>query len=301
MIRLALVAALVACGSSTPPPAPLAGTTAERPDPRFTDPLALVPANSDIVMRIDVAAARKTPLWARYGDRLLATLAPALATCPEAPLKDLATISVGLVLTDANGLFVIRGIDRDRLHACLRRPSDTKTTATFERDHVVLTNASGNQNLITFVDRTTMVMHGSKGATAEGLRRGLTMGAPLRKDPSYQALESRMSPGGVFSMIMPGSSQVMAKFATQIGERIAGMVATVHLTTTVAFHVRVITENPAAAARVLKFLEPAIASARQSYDTVDVRIEGTDVVMEAGFSEAQLDMIIELVRQQLPS
>jgi hypothetical protein len=193
---LTLFALLAACGSPTKPPSPPARVATPPPSTSTTDPLALIPAASDIVFKFDGAAARKSTLWTKYERYVLDFIAPALVECGYNPLRDLTSVTVGIPMGDELGLFVFRGIDREKTLGCLRSSTrETNTTATFDGEYVKLLNKSGKLNLLTFVDASTMVIQGSDGPTKETLRRALQITAARRSRVRGGGAERRAGRG----------------------------------------------------------------------------------------------------------
>jgi hypothetical protein len=288
---------LVACEAGTKPPASDT-PSAVAPGLDVTDPLALVPGDSDLVMRIDFAALRKSPLWGTYEKDLLEFIAPSFPGCGYNPLAELSTVTLGIPMGSELGVFVFRGLDRDKTLHCLRTSKlDTKTTPTFDGDFVMLTNKSGNQNIIKFVDAKTMVMQGSKRPTKETLTRALAIGAPLRKDAAFVAAEKTLAPGAAFAMMSrPGSKAFAEGMRAKLGVPTRGFTATVHITDVVAVRAAIAMEKPEDAASVLANVKAQTEELKPYVDRYDVSAQGSTVTVDIALTEAQIKVFTDMAK-----
>jgi hypothetical protein len=152
---LCLVVACEAGEKPAPPPTPAkpqwTATTIVGPD------LTYLPADSDVIIKVDVAALRRTKLWSTYEHDVAKLLLPSFE-CEYAPLRDVSTVEIGVSFKSDLAVFVVRGLDRDKTLHCLHASS----TARFDGDVVTVTAPSGMVDIVTFVDRSTMVMQEGK-------------------------------------------------------------------------------------------------------------------------------------------
>jgi hypothetical protein len=161
---LVLTTILAACHASAPTPAPVRPSPAPAATgPDLSDPLALLPASSDLVVRVDFAALRRSPLWAKYKPSIIETIAPSFVECGYDPFDEITTITAGMPIGGELGNFVIRGLDRDKTLHCLHTSkAETETSVTFDGDIITLTNKSGAINMLRFLDAHNALMQGSE-------------------------------------------------------------------------------------------------------------------------------------------
>jgi len=292
---------LAGCGGAARPPvAPAAprvvAATSVAPD--LADPLALLPADADLIVTIDVAALRASTLFATYGGMVRGLLVPGFAACAYDPRSTIRQVTPGFPMSVALGVFVVRGLDQQRTLDCLKTSTiDTKTEVDFDGEFVALRNKSGNTNMMTFVDAHTAVFQGSKGPTRDTLTRALQVGAPLRQDQALVATHAARPRGAVISMVgRPGSSALSEMLAGKVGAPSRGLAISVHVTDVISAHVALEMVEAADAAAIAEAMEPKLAGLRQFVERYDVHAEGPALILDFTITEAQIKTFAALVQ-----
>lgn len=297
-MRLLLVPTtlLAACHGPAAKPAPLPTSPPRAVGPDLSDPLALLPADSDLIIRVDVAALRRSPLWTKYGHGFLETVAPSFADCGYDPFSEITTITAGMPLEGELGNFVIRGIDRDKTLHCLHASkAETATSVTFDGDFITLTNKSGSVNMLTFVDAHDAVMQGSKHPTRETLSQALKVGAPLHADADLQALYTKLASNAVVSFVSRPSSPVVPRvMQQQIGAPARYVYATFHVTDHLEMHAAIVLVNAADAAAIVADMQPKIAAAGDYFGRIEERADGDTVHVDIATTDTQIKALADL-------
>jgi hypothetical protein len=294
-----LTTLIAACHGPGPAPAPASPPPVPAPaGPDLSDPLALLPADSDVIVRIDVAAMRRSPLWAKYKDHVIAAIAPSFADCGYDPFSDITTITAGLPMSNELGNFVIRGLDRDKTLHCLHTSKvETDTSVTFDGDILTLTNKSGSVNMLTFVDAHNAVMQGSTKPTKETLNQALKLGAPLRADADLQAVEKKLASNAALSFVSrPGSSAFPRLMQQRIGAPARYLYATLHLSDRVEAHAAIVLANPDDATAIAAQMQPKIAALKGYVDQFEERADGDTLLVDVAITEAQVKGLVEMVQ-----
>jgi hypothetical protein len=309
-VRTCLIAiiALTACHETPakPPVQPSANRAAAARAPaaqtRVDDPLALVPASSDVVFKVDVATLRKSPLWTKYQQHVADFILPSFKGCGYNPLADMVTMVGGFPVRDELIVFVVRGVDRDKTLHCLKTSTlETNTTAVFDGDIVRLVNKSGHVNLMTFVDAKTMVMQGSKNPTRETLAAALKIGAPLRQNRDYLALEQELPPGAAIAIVMPSTSKALETLTREkFGAPVREVYVTIHITDVVAVHGTIRMHNAADTAAIVKATQ-ANRGAFGGHVLADVHVEGDKVLYDLEVTEAQIQAFAAIAKVLIPT
>ena len=301
-MRTLLVISLLLVGcrdrATKPPPANQLGPVS--PQVVLSDSLALVPTDSDIVMRVDVAALRRSSVFAKYEKQLLELVAPAFVECGFNPLQQITTITLGIPMASQQGIFVIRGLDRDKTFACLKSSkTDSRTTVAIDGDFITLTNKSGAVNMITFVDATTMVMQGSKNPTKQSLTKALQTGAPLRGNAMVAQIEKQLASGAAMSVIfVPDSKWLKQAMAAQGIDARYGW-ATLHLTDGMAWKVALVMNNAQEAARFADEVRAQLEQQADAFEKREVRADGATILIDLGMTAEQLESIISIVKMMM--
>jgi hypothetical protein len=267
----------------------------------FDDPLALVPADSDILIRVDVAAVRTSPWFAKYERLVLEYLFPAFLECEYDPLKEVTTVTVGIPMDSEQGVFVVRGLDRDKTLDCLRSSkATTNTTVAFDGEFVTLTNKSGAVNLLTFPEPKVMVMQGSKNPTKETMNAALKSGAPIRANRMFVALMDKLPPGATLAMVSrPDSKRFTNLLENRVGARARHMYGTLHVTDRVTAKFVLVLKDPKDAATLEAQMRPQVEASKPYMERFDVRAAGDSLTMEFSMTEAQISAMVDMVKSMM--
>ncbi len=218
---------VVACRQDAPATLPSNRAPAPAATVAISDVLGYLPLDSELVLGLDIKALRKAPLWAEYRATIVAALGSRLTdvqrTCGFDPIEAIDSFTLGMFANSTpRGALVIRGLDRERTLACLATPlfSDKVTN---ENGLITLTSADGTIDMMTFVDRTTLVMQGSGKKTSAVAKAELAAvlagGTPLRGSPGFLAMYDRLEPNatmwGVVRLRDGGIS--FGKYASSLG------------------------------------------------------------------------------------
>lgn len=268
----------------------------------LADPLALVPADSDMIVKLDLAALRTSSLWRSYQHEALVFLAPSFASCDYNPLDEITTITAGIPMASKQGVFVIRGVDRDKATKCLHASTPaTNTTVTFDGDFITLTNKSGAVNMLTFVDARTLVMQGSKNPTKQSLTAALRIGAPLRNAPAVVAAVANLSRTAALTFVSrPGSESIVAGLRANFGMAIRGFSAALEATDRLELHTVVDLTTAADAAAMVANAQAQIAEARTLFESITVKADGPRVLLDISVTEARLKALVDLAKTMMP-
>jgi len=180
----------------------------------LADPLALLPPQSELVLRVDVTALRRSSLFAKYESQILGFVAPAFAECGYNAISDITTFTAGFAMVKEVDLavIVVRGIDRAKTLACLKSSKvKARTPVTFDGEFVSVTDKSGHVRVLTFADDRTLVIDDSTTASPESLRAALQIGAPLHSNAVFTALDKKLAKGAAVSAVIMPTSELVKK------------------------------------------------------------------------------------------
>lgn len=183
---IALICLLVACDAGVKPEPPPKKVEIKLPEPpKLVEPnLAYLPADADLVIKLDVATLRKSKLWPTYVADVAKQLLSGTTACADyQPLADdVTSVMIGVTINPERSVLVFRGIDRAKMQRCLHEPKD----ATFDDGFTTVKNKT-TVDVATFVDKTTMVVARAKEATRPALQANTVQDtaliAALRKLP----------------------------------------------------------------------------------------------------------------------
>jgi hypothetical protein len=282
---------VVACDAGEKPippapdkqPAPKVVTTGQ-PDWSY------LPADSDLVISLDVAKLRQSTLWKTYERDVTRLLMPGFADCTYSPLADVTSVTIGLPLKSELGVFVIRGLDRDKTLDCLRTTKpDSPATAAFDGDFVTLTRKARDAvNILTFADAKTMVMQGSTKPTKQTLTEVVKSGAPLLQNAAFVAARRNVQSNAAVTILSrPGSAELAAKW-TQMGMHLTQLSGTVNLTDRLDTRFVMVLANADEAKQLADVTQTQLNATKTFFDKADARAQGDTVTFELGMTADQI-------------
>lgn len=292
-------------GSTLPP-----GNTVAMKAPDYAatvaDPLGFLPADSELVMGLDVDSLRTSALWPPLSAKITASSGAQLAsfsqTCGFDPMATVHRIRLGLKNLKADkpeGVIVISGLDRPQLMGCLSKASNG--AALIEGDFVTFDAAknNGTQLAFTFVDASTIVVSIGPTANKAQVKTVLASGVPLRSSAAFTELLKQTDVEASLWGMMNSNASIFDQLAAGIGTRPKAMFGSVRLNPgmTVNMHVRL--DTPAAATQLAGMANSQVGMARGFVTKLDVTTEAADVVIAVAMDDSQLNALIAMVAGQL--
>jgi hypothetical protein len=287
---------VAACDAGEKPPSPTKpAPKIEVVRPDLSEPLMYLPADSDFVIKLDVAALRRAKLWQLYGNDIGKLLLPGLSGCTYDAASEMSLVTIGVPLATEAGVLVVRGIDRDKTLQCLH----ASTAATFDGDFVTLTHKTRDVRTLTFADAHTMVVQFTKLATKQTLTQVLQSRAPLAQDQAFVAafktVTERLPPGAVMMVSRPGSTELAAKW-TQIGAHLEQLSATMRVSDRLDLRLQMQVATPDEATQFSTMLQSQLKSIKQMLDRGEVTAQGKLVTFDLGMTETQVASIAGIFR-----
>ncbi len=305
-MRSALVCCVLAACFHDPAPTPVAGPPARAPrvNPAVYDPLGFLPIDSEAVVSIDVNQLRASGLWKALEPAMSAKTGDVLgrvrAQCGVDLLPSVRQIAMGLRgLGDEpgpSGVFVVRGLDRKTLWACMEHLVGADPRVTIS-DGVVLVKGEDRQNppaAFTFAGSSTLVAVLGPTASPEELARVIQGGAPLRASPVFLELLGRIETQRTAWFALNGNTKVFDKLST-LGIRPTAFSGSVDLANgfTVAARLRLDSED---SARNLAGLGQAqLGQVKALVNEIELLSEDADLVFRVVMTQEQLESIAKLV------
>ena len=276
-----MCALLVACDQGAKPEPPKVEAKKvvenEKEPTGLSDPLAMMPANADLVVRLDVATLRRTSWWKQLAPRAWAKVAPELATCDYDVLGNIATLTAGVTQLKAgvspDAVIVLHGIDREKTMKCV----------------------AAKRESYAFVDAKTLVMVRSKDAAKAKLETALRDGSPLRQNASYMAIEKLMPRDAHVTVVMPSSSKMLERSMQAGGMKLTHAFAfgrvdqRLDLDFTFAFN------SAEEATQVASMLQKQVSALKNMFDKIDARAVDTNAQLRIGMTEAQVTQMANLL------
>lgn len=275
---IAMCALLVACDQGAKPEPPKATTkiVEEVKEPTgFSDPVALMPANADAVVRLDIAALRRTSWWPPVASRAWAEVAPELANCDYDALGNIASVTAGLSQVaegQTDAVVVVHGIDRDKMQKCL----------------------AGKNAPYAFVDVKTMVIMRAKVEAQAKLETALRGGTPLRQNASYTAIEKLVPRDAHVTMVMAPGSKMLER-SNQVGMKLQYAYASARVDQRLDVDMTLAFNTAVEATQVSTLMKQQFAGLKSLFDKLDARVVDKTAQLHFGMTEAQATQMTSML------
>jgi hypothetical protein len=299
-----ILGVLAACDAGAKPPPPEAvKPVAKSPQPEMAVggfALQYMPADADLLVQLDVAVLRsQSKLWAKYGSVIAKPLRELQPGCAYDPLQDITTITMGLWPETNRGVYVVRGIDRDKTLTCVRgRRADSLA---LDGDFVIHTDTSGT-GVMKFVDAHTLVVQTAREATKDTLtallqQSGYPLGGKDAMGPVIDVAYRQAISGAALTVLSrPGSKFITAKMA-QLGFKPTYFYASARLTDRLDVRFAMVLATSAEATQLTNMVKGQTSSpqVKQLFDRFDVAAQRETVTVDVGMTEAQLTSMAGLI------
>ena len=282
---------------ATPAPPPPPPPTAAAPIAWDRD-LAFLPVDSEVVIGLDLAQLRRSPLWDQHAGTMLAKIEGPLdairAACGFDPVATLTGASFGGAdLGGApRGVIVLHGLSRAVVTACVEK-HEHQLAATVDGGVALFATHDG-QIAATFVDDTTLVAVMGPAATKQGIKTVLAGQSALPTSPVFLGLWKLIDHTSSGWLLWNGSSQALATIRS-VAPELRVIFGSVRVTDELALDGRVRMNTPAAAATLVQLLTPQVSQARAMFRRFDLTADDVDVHIELQLDADQLANIAAML------
>jgi len=276
-----------------PPPTPAAPPHVQRPAIANRDPLAFLPADSELVAVLDVARLRTSPTWPRFQRIAVQRFQHLTAGCGVDESSELRQVSVGIrnLQTAPSGIVVIRGSHRRRVLECLSGRTDLQVA---EVDGAIVMDGS-THSVGVFADPRTLVLEVGPNATPATVRAAIANGAPLRDDPAFVELGSAVEGSHPSWFVVGGTTVHTGSIGTLLGAPPRAVIGGFDVEDGAAAEVRFRFERPDLATAASNLLGQQTSQIKSVFMRIDVAAEDLDTVMRVRLSQSQLDQILSML------
>lgn len=261
------------------------------------EPLAFLPADSELVVGIDFQQVKQSPLWSRYSAEIPKFTGSALTDfktkCGYDPIATLRGVSLGFknISETPAGVLVVRGLDRDKTMACFPQIFASKAPAKqikIDGAFITLPPEGGTSAVLTFVDASTMVFLMSPTASRAELEAALAAEAPLRKSAAFGALWTRVDAKQPVWGLVHGKA--LASLSS-LGATPTALTGTINFASGVALNGRLQFASADQATQVATALQGQAGMAKAFVEKLDVAAAGNDVTFAVSMTTQQVDAL----------
>src|SRR5450432_2292957 len=286
---IALICLLAACDAGAKPEPPPRVEIKLPAPPKLVDPnLAYLPANADLVIKIDAATLRKSKLWPTYVADVAKQVNPGTTQCADyQPLNDVTSVMIGVTLKPDRSVLVFRGIDRTKMLQCLHAPN----AAIFDGDFATVKNKN-TIDVLTFSEATTMVVGRSKEATRPDVQ------ANTVQDPALiAALKNLPAKAGFAIASRPGDQEFGTKMAS-MGAHLEALYGTVDVDAQLKLRLAMAMKTPEETTQLTTMMKGQINSQQVTamFDRIEVNAQDRTMTLDLVLGETKLASLVSMIR-----
>lgn len=271
------------------------------------DDLTLLPVDSEIVLGINVAQVQQSALWKQFVEpKILASgdfntkLADFKQKCGFDPMSAVQSVSLGLKGLGAdkpNGAFVVHGLDKTKVWACLdtMKAEITKDGTEFNKvgDVATFKNPKDNETAaVTFINDSTLLAVVGPEGTVDGVKAAAAGKSALKTSPQFVDMYGKVKTSDSVWALMNGNSKAFDKMG-QMGAKPKALFGSLNVTDGLSVDMHLRFETPDAAASIANLAKSQVESAKQFVDKADVAADGADVKFSVVMSNEKLQTLIK--------
>jgi hypothetical protein len=271
------------------------------------DDLSLLPADSEVVLGLNLAQLQQSALWKQFAPKLMEKAASELAdfktACGFDPLEAVKSLSAGMKTAGddkADGVVVVHGPDKGKVMACLPKAKEEAAKkggdVTIDGDVFSFKGKNGESMFWTFVNNDTMVGAVGPSSSKDSLRAAAKGGSALKTSQTFVEMHSKINTKESLWFLVNGNAPFMAK-AAQAGVKPKAVFGSVNVTDGLTVDMRIRLGSPDEATQLVTMAKGQTNNpqVKQMFDKLDVTSDGADAKISVAMSNQKLQQLMGLV------
>jgi hypothetical protein len=288
-----------------------ATTTTATPTPGVAvaagDDLALLPADSEMVLGLNFAQLQQSALWKQFAPKLMEKMEKGLndfkTACGFDPMAAVKTVSMGLkgVGNDKpDGAIVVHGLDKAKSMACLDKAkveaAKQGSEITVDGDVFTVKDKSGETTAWTFVGSDVLLGSVGPSASKDTLLAMSKGGTGLKGSQTFLEMYGKVNTKDSLWLFVNGNAPFMAK-AAQAGVKPKAVFGSVNVTDGLTVDMRIRLGSADEAKSLVDMMKGQTSSpqVKQMFDKLDVTVDGSDAKIAVAMSNAKLQQLVGMV------
>lgn len=265
------------------------------------DDLNVVPADSDVVLNVDLAKLRASGLYKDFGEKVLANatkdIAEFKAECGFDPVETLKSVSLGVKMLEGNkargSVVAHTTAPKDKIKACLEKAKEKAaakgTEIKIEGDIAYLSSKDNDGfGALTFLGSDGVVLLLNDSAwTKEKVDAALKGGGSIKSNKEFSDMIGGLKTGQTLWFWVNGAAP-FAKQAESMGIKAKGIYGSLDVTADLAMDFRARMNSAEDAKSTAELIKSQGAQAQMFLTKLDARAEGNDVRVDAAVTGSQL-------------
>lgn len=274
--------------------------------------LALLPADSEVVIGMNLGQMQQSALWKQFVEPKLATadaqqmMSEFKAKCGTDPMKMISSIAVGVrgLGDKPSAVGVAHGLDKAKVLDCIEKTKADMAKdggeVTRDGDVVLFKPDRGQPVAVQFTSDSTAVIVVGANANAAGVKAVLGGGASLKSSAAFLEMYKKVKTTD--SIWGFASGKVMERIP--MGLKLTAAYGSINVTDSLTVDTRVRFDKPEDAAQAAEMANAQTKQATQYVDKAEATAEGNDLhvsVIISGQKLAQLIPMLGMFAAMMPA
>lgn len=268
------------------------------------DDLSLLPADSELVLGLNVAQLRESALWKQYSSKIMDkasdTLNEVKAACGFDPMTAITSVSIGmkgLGNHEPDGVIVVHGIEKAKItDACVAKAKASAEkdggSLTLDGDVYIEKDKDGSTTAMTFVSGNTLLITGGTLGTKDAIK-GVAKGTSgLKTSKAFLDLYSKINTKSSLWGFVNGNAPFMSK-AGAMGMKPKAIYGSLNVTDGLALDARIRLGSPEEATSLVSMAKGQVDNpqVKAMFDKLEVTADGADVKAVVALSGQKLQQL----------
>lgn len=276
------------------------------------DDLALIPADSELVLGLNWKQLSGSALWTELvkpkmmkDPKVSAKLEEFKTQCGFDPMEAVTSVSLGMKNLDSknpDGVIIVHGLDKAKSMACF----DKKGKELFEKDggkasvdgDVVTLTKENETTAMTFINDSTLLIVGGSKASKDGIKEVQAGKDALKSSQAFTEMYSKVNAGDSMWALVNGSAKAFDG-KLPMGIKFKAVFGSINVTDglSVDGHVRFDSADQASA--LAKMASSQAAQVKMFVDKLDISNDGADLKVSIAMSNAKLKSLMSMAGGKL--
>jgi hypothetical protein len=265
--------------------------------------LALLPAESEIVIGMNLGQIQQSGLWKQFVEPRLAAgegqqmMSEFKARCGADPMKMISSFTVGVrgVGDKPSVVAVAHGLDKAKILDCIEKTkadiAKEGGEVTRDGDVVLFKGDRGQPVAVQFITDSTAVVVAGPNATAAGIKAVLGGGSSLKGSAAFLEMYKKVKTSD--SLWGFASGKVMER--VPMGLKTSAAYGSVNVTDGLALDMRVRFDKPEAATQAADMANAQTKQLTQYVDKAEASADGNELHMSVNISGQKLAQLIPML------
>jgi hypothetical protein len=271
------------------------------------DDLALLPADSEVVLGLNFSQLQQSALWKQFAPALMSKASAGLndfkTACGFDPMEAIKSVSMGmkgLGGSNPDGIVVIHGPDKGKVTACVEKAmveaAKNGGEITVDGDVFLVKDKHGQNTAWTYVGADTLVGAVGPSASKDTLLAAAKGGSTLKTSQTFVEMYSKINTKESLWVLVNGNAPFMAQ-AARAGVKPKAVFGSVNVTDGLTVDMRIRLATPEEAKNLVTMAQGQTNSpqVKQMFDKLDIGADGADVKFSMAMSQQKLTALMGMM------